>query len=125
MYEFVLNAHAGWQYVALAAVLISLGLSFTSAMTPSKLRVYRLTAVAVDIQIALGLVLWFDASGWSLGLAQGWLHPLAGLAAAGVLHMYVARAKGASSEEGNRIVRTGLIIATVLVVAAIGIAEAL
>ena len=123
MSDFLLNAHSGWQYVTLLGVLVALGLSFTAVMTPSKLQIYRLTAVAVDIQVALGIVLWLDVSGWSLGFVQGWLHPLAGLAALGVLHAFVARAKSASAKEGNRVVRTGLIIATVLVVTAIGIGE--
>ncbi len=123
MTDFLLNAHDGWQYVTLLAVLVSLGLSFTQLMTPRKLQIYRLTAVAVDIQVALGIVLWLDVSGWSLGFLQGWLHPLAGLAALGVLHAFVSRAKRASAEDGNRVVRTGLIIATLLVVAAIGITE--
>ena len=124
MNDFLFNAHDGWQYITLLAVVVSLGLSFTAIMTPTKERIYRLTAVAVDIQVGLGIVLWLADSGWSLGFVQGWLHPLIGLAALGVLHAFVARTRGAAPDEGNRIVRTGLIIATVLVVAAIGIGEA-
>lgn len=124
MTDFLFNAHSGWQYVALAAAVISAALSFTATMTPIKERIYRLTAVAVDIQVALGLVLWVSNSGWSLGFLQGWLHPILGLAALGVLHAFVGRARGAAPEDGNKIIRVGLIIATLLVVGAIGIAEA-
>lgn len=85
--------------------------------------VYRITAVAVDIQVALGLVVWIVNSGWALGFTQGWLHPILGLAALGALHTFIARARRGPPETANRKVRTGLMIATVFVVAAIGIAE--
>jgi len=123
MTDVFFNAHAIWQYVALAAVIVALVFSFQSAMTPTAERVYRLTAIAVDIQVALGIVLWLADSGWDLGLLQGWIHPLVGLAALGVLHAYVSRARRASPEEGNKVFRTGIILATLLVVAAIGIGE--
>ena len=54
---------------------------------------------------------------------QGWLHPILGLAALGVLHAFVGRARKGHPEVANRTVRTGLAIAIVLVVATIGIAE--
>jgi len=123
MTEFFSNAHAYWQYVALAAVILALGFSFQSAMTRTAERVYRLTAVAVDIQVALGIVLWLVGSGWDLGILQGWIHPLVGLAGLGVLHAYVSRARQAGPEEGNGVFRTGIILATLLVIGAIGIGE--
>lgn len=123
MTEFLLNAHSGWQYVALAAVVVSVVLSFQSTMTPTIEKVYRATAIAVDIQVALGLFLWFSVSGWNLGLMQGWVHPIFGLVALGILHAFVGRARKADPTEANKTVRTGLIIAAVLVVAAIGISE--
>jgi heme A synthase len=123
MVDFFSTAHQVWQYVALAAVVIALVFSFKASMSPTAERVYRLTAVAVDIQVALGIVLWLAASGWNLGFAQGWLHPITGLAALGVLHAFVGRARKAHPEVAQRTFRTGMIIALVLVVAAIGIAE--
>lgn len=123
MTEFFFDAHSIWQYVVLVMVGGALFLAFQSQMTPTAERVYRLTAVSVDIQVALGIVLWLARSGWSLGFMQGWLHPLVGLAALGVLHAFVAKARAAGPEEGNRVFRVGIIIAVVLVVAAIGIAE--
>lgn len=123
MSEFFFDAHSIWQYVAIASVVISLIFSFQGTMTQTAERSYRLTAVTVDIQVALGLILWLADSGWSLGLMQGWLHPITGIAAAGVLHVFVGRARVAGAEAGNRVVRVGIIVAVVLVVAAIGIAE--
>jgi uncharacterized membrane protein len=123
MEDFFHTAHQYWQYVALLAVVVSLIFSFQPRMTETAERTYRLTAVAVDIQVALGIVLWLAASGWSLGFLQGWLHPIIGLAALGVLHAFVGRARKAHPEVAQRTFRTGIIIALVLVVAAIGIGD--
>lgn len=123
MTAFFFDAHSIWQYVVLVVVGGALFLSFQKQLTPTAERLYRLTAVAVDIQVALGMVLWLASSGWNLGFMQGWLHPLIGLAALGVLHAFVARARAAGPEDGNKVFRTGIIIAVVLVVATIGIAE--
>lgn len=124
MTDFFINAHMWWQYVVLLAVVVSLFFAFRKAMMDSTAEtVYRVTAVTVDIQVALGLVIWLADSGWSLNFMQGWLHPIFGLAAVGVLHAFVGRARKGHPEVANRTVRTGLIIAIVLVVAAIGIAE--
>jgi heme A synthase len=124
MIDFFLTAHAWWQYVALVAVVVSLVFAFRSPMMDSTSEtVYRLTAVAVDIQVALGIIVWLSNSGWSLGFVQGWLHPILGLAAAGALHGSVSAARKAHPEMANRNIRRGLIVVILLVVATIGIAE--
>lgn len=124
MTDFLVDAHSWWQYVVLLAVVLSLFFSFSNPMMTSTAEtVYRVTTVIVDIQVALGIVIWLANSGWSLGLGQAWLHPLIGLAALGVLHAFVGRARKGHPEVANRTIRTGLIFAIVLVVAAIGIAE--
>jgi heme A synthase len=124
MIDFFLTAHTWWQYVALLAVVVSLVFAFRSPMMDSTSEtVYRLTAVAVDIQVALGIVVWLSNSGWSLGFMQGWLHPILGLATAGALHGSLSAARKAHPEVANRNIRRGLIVVILLVVATIGIAE--
>lgn len=123
MSEFFFDAHTVWQYVALAAVFIALAFTFQKEMTPTSERVYRLSAVAIDIQVALGIVLWIMNSGWSLGFMQGWLHPILGLAAVGAVHAVVSKTRELEPSEANRRVRLGLIVVVVLVIAAIGVAE--
>lgn len=125
MTDFLINAHSGWQYVALVALVVSLVFAFRSReMVPPAEMIHRITAIVVDIQVALGIAVWIDTSAWSGGFAQAWVHPIAGLAALAVLHVFIGRARKADSEVANSIVRNGLVIAVVLVVAAIGIAEA-
>lgn len=126
MTDFLINAHSGWQYVVLVALLVSLFFAFRQAeMTSAAEGTYRITAVLVDIQVALGIGVWILTSAWSSGgLAQAWVHPIAGLAAVGVLHAFIGRARKGEREAANGIVRNGLVLALTLVVVAIGIAEA-
>lgn len=124
MTDFLINAHSGWQYVALVALLVSLFFAFRGGeMTSGSETAYRITAIVVDVQVALGIAVWIATSAWSGEFAQAWVHPLAGLAALGVLHASVGRARRAEPGSANRTVRNGLVLALVLVVAAIGIAE--
>jgi heme A synthase len=124
MTDFLVSAHMWWQYVVLLAVVVSLVFAFRSTMMGSTAEtVYRVTAVAVDIQVALGIVIWLATSAWNQSFLQAWIHPVVGLAALAVLHVFIGRARKGHPEVANRTVRTGLIIAIVLVVASIGIAE--
>lgn len=125
MTDLLINAHSGWQYVVLAVLVVALFFAFrTKELTPPAETTYRITAVAIDIQVALGIAVWFATSAWNQEFAQAWVHPITGLAALGVLHAFIGRARKANRQSANLIVRNGLIIALVLVVAAIGIGEA-
>ncbi|HJQ77127.1 MAG TPA: hypothetical protein VJ948_07675 [Acidimicrobiia bacterium] len=125
MSEFIFSAHSIWQYVVLAAVVIALVFAFRRpAMDRTAEIVYRITAAVVGLQVLLGVILWIANSGWSLGFLQGWLHPILGIAAVAVLNVFIARARKGDPGTANKTVRTGLLIAIVLVVAAIGIGEA-
>ena len=123
MTDFFFDAHQVWQYVALAAVIASIGFSFQKEMTSTSAKIYRMSAVAIDIQVALGILLWLFDSGWSLGFMQGWIHPLFGLSAVGAVHAVVGKALALDPVEANKRVRWGFIAVLVLVVAAIGVAE--
>ena len=123
MMDFFFQAHQGWQYVTLAALIASIAFSFQREMTSTSEKIYRITAVTIDIQVALGIVLWIFDSGWNLGFMQGWLHPIVGLAAVGAVHAVVSRSKDLDPAEANQRIRWGFIAVLVLVVAAIAIAE--
>lgn len=126
MTDFLINAHSGWQYVVLVGLVVSLFFAFRSRELVARAETtYRMTAIAVDIQVALGIAVWLATSAWEdASFAQAWVHPVAGLAALGVLHAFIGRARRSDRETANTTARNGLIIAVVLVGAAIGIAEA-
>jgi heme A synthase len=124
MSEFFFNAHAIWQYVVLVAVVVALVVAFRGpTMDRTAETIYRITAGVVGLQVLLGIIVWIVNSGWSLGFMQGWVHPILGIAAVAVLNIFIGRARKGDPEIANRTVRTGLIVAVVLVVAAIGIGE--
>ena len=124
MTDFFVNAHSGWQYVVLLALVVALYFAFARpTLNPTSSRAYSIAAIAVDIQVTLGIVVWILQSGWSLGFVQGWLHPIVGLAALGVLHAFLGRARKGHPENAGRTVKVGFGIALALVVAAIAIAE--
>lgn len=123
MTDFFANAHAGWWYVVLAAVLVALVFSFQKEMSRGATIAYRVGGISVGIQVLLGLVLWFLVSGWSLGFVQGWLHPILGILAAGAVDGFRGRAVRTGGAGGQRIARVGFAITTVLVVIVIGLGE--
>jgi hypothetical protein len=126
MTDFLLNAHSGWQYVALAAVIIAVVVAVRGGTdwAGTNTRIYSFSAIAVDIQVLLGIVLWVADSGWSKGALQGWVHPVAGLAALGVIHGFISQARAADNETSNGLMRNGFLIGLLIIVVAIGVAEA-
>lgn len=123
MTEFFTSVHQVWQYVTVFALIVSLVFTFQPLMSSRAETTYRLTSVAVDIQVLLGIIVWLGASGWSLGFLQGWLHPIVGLTALGVLHAFVAKGRRAHPEVAPRTVRIGIGLTFLLVLGAIVIAD--
>ena len=126
MTDFLVNAHSGWQYVALLAVIVAIVVAVRGGRdwAGTNTRIYSFSAIAVDIQVLLGIVLWVMDSGWNKGALQGWIHPVAGLAALGAIHAFISQARAADDETSNGLMRNGFLIGTVFIVIAIGVAEA-
>lgn len=125
MSEFFFNAHVIWQYAVLVAVVVALLFAFRRpTMDRTAETIYRITAAVVGLQVLLGVILWIANSGWRLGFMQGWIHPIVGIAAVAVLNIFIGRARKGEPESANKTVRTGFLIAIVLVVAAMAIGEA-
>jgi len=82
-------------------------------------RPFALTAVLFDIQVALGIILWIGTQAWSDNVFIGVIHPLGMLAAAGVLHASVGRARTAASPGSYRTLLTGIGVTLVIVLLAI------
>lgn len=123
MTEFFTNFHQLWQYVSVFALVAALVFTFRPLMSGRAETTYRLAAVAVDVQVLLGIIVWLGASGWGLGFMQGWLHPILGLTALGALHAFVARARKAHPEVAQRTVRIGIGLTFAFVIGAIVIAD--
>ena len=82
-------------------------------------------AVAMDLQVTLGIVIWIFEQGWSLGPVLGIVHPLLGILALGAAHGGVGAARQRPDASGaHRTATFGLLGALILVLASIGIVSA-
>lgn len=66
MYEFILQAHSGWAYVALIIIVIAvinayIGLSAKNPFTPKDRRISLFALLAAHVQFVLGLALYFTS----------------------------------------------------------------
>lgn len=76
-------------------------------------------AIVFDIQVTLGLILYFVNQGWEQGAFMAWFHPLAMLVAVAVFHVGLARGRKAGGGDGWRTVAAMTVISLILVFAAI------
>jgi len=125
MNSIISNAHSGWQYVALISVIVAIVVAWRAGTvwTDSNTKVYSYAAIAVDIQVTLGILSWIMLSGWNGGLAQGWIHPVAGFGALGAIHAFLGRARAAADATSHTLVRNGFLLGLALIVVAIGLGE--
>ena len=82
-------------------------------------RVASVAAVLLDVQVALGFVLWFGSEAWSSGVFFAAVHPVAMLSALGVMHVTISAVRRAEEEAVTSRILMGSVLALVLVIAAI------
>lgn len=82
-------------------------------------RTASVAAVLLDVQVALGFVLWFGSEAWSSGVFFAVVHPLAMLSALGVMHATVAIGRRAEEDAAASRILVGSVLALALVAAAI------
>jgi hypothetical protein len=115
--------HSNLGYLVVVVVLVAGVLALRAVEGPPVSRVSSLTMVLLDVHVTLGIVLYVAGSYWTRGTSDpllAYAHPLLALAALGVGHAALARAR---REESARVAGRGLLIALGLVVAAVGVAS--
>lgn len=118
------TVHTYLGYFVVVAVLVAAVLALRGPSVPPVSRTSSLTMVLLDVHVTLGIVLYVVVDGWAVGAfgaLVAYVHPALALAALGVGHAALARARRSSSA---RVAGTGLLGALVLVVAAVGVARA-
>jgi hypothetical protein len=75
--------------------------------------------IVVDVQVLLGIIIWLFDSGWDQGFFFAVLHPLMMLAALGIAHMGLVRARKMNEPRSNLIVAWSFLGSLVLVIGAI------
>lgn len=121
--DTLVTIHSLYRWVALAAllyaVLIALLAMRRGAVWTDERR-FSTVAILFDVQVALGIVVWLAGPAWSKhGAFFTVIHPVATLAALGVFHAAVARARTLASAASFRVLALGGLVSLILVIAAI------
>jgi hypothetical protein len=122
MYTILQQAHSGWRYVVLLALIIALVKYLIGWLGSGKWSNFdntlnRLTPIAIDIQWLLGLIVWIMASWWNNGdRARAFEHPLILTVAVVVAHIFAARVRKQETDQGKfRTAFIGYLITTILI----------
>ncbi|MFP4148110.1 MAG: hypothetical protein ACLFUG_01230 [Nitriliruptoraceae bacterium] len=119
--------HPWLGYLVSVVALGSAMVAFRSAKDASEFRAgpYSTAMVLLDIQVTLGLVLYAVGGYWEARPEVAYLHPALALAALGIGHGLVGRAKRTQlAVEAHRSAGRGLLGALLFVLLSIGVASA-
>lgn len=81
--------------------------------------IYQLGVMTVDIQVAIGIVVWIERKGWNYSFFFKVLHPAFMLLALAIAHLGLALAKRRSDTRSYLLVGASYLISLVLIVGAI------
>ena len=81
--------------------------------------IYQIGVMTVDIQVAIGLVIWIERKGWNYTFFFGVLHPTSMLLALVVAHLGLVMAKKRSDNRSYLVASGSFIAALVLIIGAI------
>lgn len=127
MYGTLRTIHTGLGYLVFLAVLVGAIMAWNDGRKARKPALSRASGlmILIDVHVTVGIVLYVVGRGWEFAPLVAWLHPALALAALGVGHAGLARARrakdAASADAG---IARALIAVLVLVTAAIGVASA-
>ncbi len=123
----LVNVHPWLGYLVSVVVLGSALIAFRSAKDASEFKPgpYSLAMVLLDVHVTLGIVLYAVGGYWDARPEVAYLHPALALAALGIGHALLARARRTQlAVEAHRAAGRGLIGALVFVLLSIGVASA-
>ena len=119
MADILLTVHGYLGYALYVVLLVAVVLAFRQAPSAAPVsRVSSLTMVALDIHVTLGIVIYIMGAWWASTFLMAVAHPVLAIAALGVGHAAIARARRPGGSA--RTVATGLLGAFILITGAIG-----
>lgn len=122
MDDLLFEAHRGLGYLVAVVLLASAVMAFGRARDAREFRrgPYAGAMIALDVQVLLGLVLYGTQEYWEADALIAYVHPVLGLAALGIGHALVSRARKQQQViDAHRTAGRGLVIALGLVVVGI------
>jgi hypothetical protein len=129
MSDFLLQFHSGWRWLVLLLIVIIVVKTLVGWLGHQKwtdldTRLLLFSRIAVYIQVALGIILYFLLQGWTNMRFTG-EHIIIALLAVGGIEFGAARAKKAQGDAHKfRFAFIGYVIALALILVAIGGATA-
>ncbi|MFO7961679.1 MAG: hypothetical protein R6U94_12095 [Nitriliruptoraceae bacterium] len=127
MTALLADVHPWLGYLVSVVVLGAAFLAFRKAKDAAEFRPgpYALAMVLLDIHVTLGIVLYALGQYWNARPEIAYVHPVLAVAALGVGHALLSRAKGTQmAVDAHRTAGRGLVFALLLVFASIGVASA-
>lgn len=127
MTALLANVHPWLGYLVSVVVLGAALLAFSKAKEAAEFRPtpYALAMVLLDVHVTLGIVLYAVGQYWNARPEIAYVHPVLALAALGVGHALLSRAKGTQmAVDAHRMAGRGLLLALLLILVSIGVASA-
>ena len=118
----ILMAHSGWRYIIFLLLVLVIVKSLIGMVSNGRWGgmdewLNRLTPIAVDIQVLLGLVLWILQQRWTgVEATASWEHPVTMVVATALAHVTSTRVRRAPADAAKFQTATiGYIIAGLVV----------
>ena len=127
MTALLADVHPWLGYFVFLIMIVAAFMAFRRAKDAAEFQPgpYAMPMVLLDIHVTLGIILYAVGSYWNARPEIAYLHPALALAALGVGHALLARAKGTQmAVDAHRAAGRGLVFALVLITASIGVASA-
>ncbi len=124
MADTLVTIHSIWRWLVLVGLVVAVVYGFTRSsdaapLDKSTARPFTFALVMLDVQVLIGLLVWFAVGGWDLNVFLAWIHPIGMLGALGVGHALVGRAIRSGGSRGYRGAAVGVLAALVIVSALI------
>ena len=116
--DTLVTVHSWLRWIVLAALLTGTVVGFYRyrARTDFEPSLFQLAVMTVDIQVAIGIVIWIVDDGWSETFFFKVLHPAFMLAALAVAHVGLVLAKRRSDPRSNLLAGGSSLVALLLIV---------
>lgn len=119
--QTLVTIHSWVRWVVLAALVggVVVGLLRYRSKAEWQEGLFQLAVMTVDIQVAIGIVIWIDQSGWTYTFFFKVLHPVFMLAALAVAHLGLVLAKRRADARSYLLAGGSFLLALVLIIGAI------
>lgn len=119
--QTLVTVHSWVRWLVLAALIggVVLGLIRYRSKAEWESGLFQLGVMTVDIQVAIGIVIWFERKGWNYSFFFKVLHPAFMLGALGIVHVGLALAKRRADSRSFLLAAASFVAALVLIIGAI------